>query len=403
MFSVAPAMSGKQIAGDDLSSNLAGMSKSQLLDIMSQMKILIEQNHQQAREILVQNPSLTRSLFQAQIMLGMVKPPQAVPNITSSVSQQPQASAPQPQQSNLQAAQQLPGQAVPQDQTSVAQVQIPVRKQYQNPSAMLVSSAPAPVADLQSQSMLSQIPKAVQPPKGHFNAHLTSVSLPQTSQIPNVPPTPPHHSASQPSSMFQPQSTSTSGQLPQQLQSNSSLQPPLPPQARPLTSISTLPQQFHSQIGPNMGYQQHSGVPQLHYSQPMFHSGAKPPLSMGPSFLQGQQAHPSQLPTQPVYQMSGHHLGTDFNNQVANSMQGDRGSSWMPGQPDKTAAMQLPGPPPLNPMQMGLGNQPHPPPLSPEMEKLLLQQVMSLSPEQINLLPPEQRHQVLQLQQMLRQ
>jgi hypothetical protein len=41
--------------------------------------------------------------------------------------------------------------------------------------------------------------------------------------------------------------------------------------------------------------------------------------------------------------------------------------------------------------------------MSSEMEKALLQQVMSLTPEQINLLPPEQRNQVLQLQQMLRQ
>lgn len=41
--------------------------------------------------------------------------------------------------------------------------------------------------------------------------------------------------------------------------------------------------------------------------------------------------------------------------------------------------------------------------LTPEVEQQLLQQVMSLTPEQINLLPPEQRHQVHQLQQMLRQ
>lgn len=41
--------------------------------------------------------------------------------------------------------------------------------------------------------------------------------------------------------------------------------------------------------------------------------------------------------------------------------------------------------------------------LTPEMEQALLQQVMSLTPEQINMLPPEQRTQVLQLQQMLHQ
>lgn len=40
--------------------------------------------------------------------------------------------------------------------------------------------------------------------------------------------------------------------------------------------------------------------------------------------------------------------------------------------------------------------------LSPELEKALLQQVMSLTPEQINMLPAEQRNQILQLQQILR-
>jgi hypothetical protein len=36
------------------------------------------------------------------------------------------------------------------------------------------------------------------------------------------------------------------------------------------------------------------------------------------------------------------------------------------------------------------------------MEKMLVQQVLSMSPEQINMLPPEQRQQVLQLRDMLR-
>jgi len=40
--------------------------------------------------------------------------------------------------------------------------------------------------------------------------------------------------------------------------------------------------------------------------------------------------------------------------------------------------------------------------LTPELESALLQQVMSLTPEQINSLPPDQQQQVLQLQQMLR-
>ena len=57
-------MAGKQVGGEGLSANLAGMSKNQLYDIMSQMKSLIEQNQQQARQILIQNPMLTKALFQ---------------------------------------------------------------------------------------------------------------------------------------------------------------------------------------------------------------------------------------------------------------------------------------------------------------------------------------------------
>ena len=40
--------------------------------------------------------------------------------------------------------------------------------------------------------------------------------------------------------------------------------------------------------------------------------------------------------------------------------------------------------------------------LSLDMEKALHQQVMSLTPDQFNQLPPDQRNQVLQIQQMLR-
>ena len=41
-------------------------------------------------------------------------------------------------------------------------------------------------------------------------------------------------------------------------------------------------------------------------------------------------------------------------------------------------------------------------PLEPDQQKALLQQVMNLTPEQIDSLPPEQRQQVLDLQQAFR-
>ncbi|KAK9278324.1 hypothetical protein L1049_027889 [Liquidambar formosana] len=397
-------MAGKSIAGDGFSSNLAGMSKNQLYDIMSQMKTLIEQNQYQARQILIQNPLLTKALFQAQIMLGMVQPPQVIPNIQPAVSQPSQQTVKPVQQPSIQAAHSSPGQVGLQDQTSASQTQIPVRKHHQNQPTMPISSTSLTTNNLQPQSMPSHPPQAVQQPKGHLNVQGMPMSLPLSSQISNVPSLP-IHSASHPASLQPPMPTASS-QLQQPLQTTGlphlPLQPPLPPQPRP-PSMPTFHHQPPSQMGPNMGFQ-HSGAPQLHHSQPIFHSGIKPPGSIGPSFPQGQPPLPSQPPPQSIYQVGGSHLGSEFGNPVGSSMQVERGSSWMPGPPENTTGAQLPAPPPFVPGQMGPGNQPaRPQPLSSDMEKQLLQQVMSLTPEQINLLPPEQRHQVLQLQQILRQ
>lgn len=106
-------MAGKQVTGTGLPESIAGMSKNQLYEIMSQMKVLIfslavgiyiglsplfvrflssifvseqcpdiggmitavfiimqtliEQNQQQAKQILIQNPLLTKALFQVSI------------------------------------------------------------------------------------------------------------------------------------------------------------------------------------------------------------------------------------------------------------------------------------------------------------------------------------------------
>ncbi|MQM00668.1 hypothetical protein Taro_033407 [Colocasia esculenta] len=93
------------------------------------------------------------------------------------------------------------------------------------------------------------------------------------------------------------------------------------------------------------------------------------------------------------------HITSDF----SGSVQVDRASLWAPGLPDR--ATPLAGVPPIMTGQMGPspGGQPfRSPQLTAEMEQALLQQVMSLTPEQINQLPPEHRNQVFQIQQMYR-
>ena len=62
-----------------INSTIANMTPMQLFEIMNQVKMLIQQNHQDARQILIKNPQLTKALFQAQIVLGMVKAPPAQP------------------------------------------------------------------------------------------------------------------------------------------------------------------------------------------------------------------------------------------------------------------------------------------------------------------------------------
>jgi hypothetical protein len=67
-------------SGELISSALGTKSRAELYEIMAQMKSLVQQNPEQARQILVQNAQLTKALFQAEIMLGMVKGAPIVPS-----------------------------------------------------------------------------------------------------------------------------------------------------------------------------------------------------------------------------------------------------------------------------------------------------------------------------------
>eukprot|EP00959_Pyramimonas_sp_CCMP1952_P360498 7549345-Pyramimonas_sp.AAC.1 len=54
---------------------MGGMSVEELYNIMHEMKKIVQQNPEQARNILVAQPGMTRALFQAQMRLGMIKAP----------------------------------------------------------------------------------------------------------------------------------------------------------------------------------------------------------------------------------------------------------------------------------------------------------------------------------------
>ncbi|KAL4578921.1 hypothetical protein LXL04_015053 [Taraxacum kok-saghyz] len=357
-------MAGNQV-GDGLTVNIAGMSKNQLYDIMSQMKTLIEQNQDQARQILIQNPLLTKALFQAQIMLGMLQPPQEIPNIQPAGAHHPQPAAPPVQ----------PPAPPLRDQTTTPT--------QQNQATMPISTPPPSSIPPSNPSL-----PPLQPPqhaRGPVNVKSQAALPPHYSTQAPPPPMPP---ASNPTPLQQPSHITNMPHLPLQ----PPLQPPLPSQPRP-PSMPPFPHQNYSHMGPTPGFQ-HPGPPQIHHSQPMFHSSSRPPTSIGPPFSQGQPLPPNQQLSQGLYQGGGSHGGMDFN-QMGNQ---ERGSNWMPGLSESAV-----GPGPTPSFIPSHSQPPRPASLTADMEKALLQQVMSLTPEQINQLPPDQRNQVLQLQQMLRQ
>ncbi|KAL1819404.1 hypothetical protein ACET3Z_014273 [Daucus carota] len=377
-------MAETQLGGVEISEGIAGMSKNELYHIMSQMKALIEKNQKQARDILVSSPSLTRNLFEAQIMLGMVKPAEAIQGIpqASQNSQQPSKSS---QQSDDEATSTKDGQVGVEDQRSASEAQDTTIKPQQKQTIMPLPSSATPSLSVQSQTQPSHPLQSRQQAMEHVSFEVTAVSLPQPPQAQNFHPA--FHAATH--------HTPTQSQQPLHIsgKSHMQLQPPLQPrQISPFNPAFC--HQTHPQMGSNGGLQQ-PGVPQMNHARPMFHSGHQHLATMGPLLSQG---HP--IPThQPTpYQGGTPHIRTEIN-----QVQADRGPPWITGARDPTGTPLLPGIPHYG-FQIGTGSHPpRPQPLSPGMETALLQQVMSLTPQQINLLPADQRNQVLQLQMALRQ
>ncbi|XP_058765421.1 cleavage stimulating factor 64-like [Vicia villosa] len=62
------------LANDPLTMHLARMSRSQLTEMISELKGMATHNKELSRQLLLSRPQLSKALFQAQIMLGMVTP-----------------------------------------------------------------------------------------------------------------------------------------------------------------------------------------------------------------------------------------------------------------------------------------------------------------------------------------
>ncbi|EER88511.1 hypothetical protein BDA96_10G218600 [Sorghum bicolor] len=269
-------------AGEALAVQINGISRSEMYDMMSKMKSMIDHDQETVRRMLVDNPEVTRALFRAQVVLGMVKTPKTA------------------QSSDL-----VPPAAVPTAPSSVKttapdHVSLPPPPLSSNQQSVAQLSAPFP-SGLSNVGLKMDIPTiSANPPqptqaKG-YSIHQMPSSAPQPSQHPNMalPHAPPQYSnlpSHIPIVHSQPQ---------QPLQSpaiyNQQLQRPLPQLSRP-PSMQSFAHQMHPQV-PNSFGLTHANAPQHMLQQPMFHPGANPQTN----FLPGQPPLPSQPPPQQLYQ-----------------------------------------------------------------------------------------------------
>eukprot|EP00249_Psilotum_nudum_P015458 c25337_g1_i1 orf=264-2270(-) len=496
-------VTGSTVGNDPLTNHLAGMSKHQLYEIVSQMKDLIQQNEQQARQILIANPQLTKALFQAQIMLGMVRPPNPhlLPNIQQpllqnvSVQSQSQIHAAQQQaqiqmvQSSsvptmsmqtqpIQPMQQSQAQLVQTSQPQNVQVQHHIQGIPQSQTQNISIRSQVPIQQHSSQSLPIQLPGQ---PLQQSHPQTTSVQLP----FQNAPQPPPHGISMQvqtPMQLLQPPPLQQSN-LPL-LHMQQPLTQPRPPAAH----------QVQAQTMQSMGFPL-PPAQQASLLQPTLQHGGMPQSSLGVQYQHMQTSLSNQLPPQQSFQatrsgqdmvggpsltpsgmpssagmltggvgvgLGGHQVGRGSAPMAWNQSFSSGTMGGAVGVPHSNAPMAISGHLGSNhslsggvgiaaPLPVGSGSLPmlqdvkgyggtrgnhggtgppseglgvpgmmqsqgygqaiQPPPqlqlhsqmqLPLEQQKALLQQVMNLTQEQINSLPPEQRQQVIQLQQAFR-
>jgi hypothetical protein len=61
-------MAANQPAGEALAANISAMSRPEMYDLMSQMKVMIDHDQERVRRMLVDNPDVTRALFRVRFL-----------------------------------------------------------------------------------------------------------------------------------------------------------------------------------------------------------------------------------------------------------------------------------------------------------------------------------------------
>ncbi|XP_051125404.1 cleavage stimulating factor 64 [Andrographis paniculata] len=313
-------MNSHSLPGSDpLTRYLAKMSRNQLTEVLSELKAMATQNKEQARQLLLSRPNLSKALFQAQVMLGLVSPQMLqMPNIQQAVGQLVQPS--------VQNSQSLPGlPPLPQNKTQLSylpsvhenQVSTAVQKQY--PALHLFPT--------HSQIQNPQLPNQILN-QGHNDLPILQDGDSHPSVLKAA-----HFSATG----FQP---------------SSSISSPMPENMDLKGNTLTFPGKTRM-TG--------DGIDQMDRMSKM----AK---------LNDEKASPfSHVATVATPATPFLSLGVS-ERQAPNAAEAQKSEK-------KAIQMQVPS----------------------NLDSTLLQQVLNLTPEQLNSLPPDQQQQVIQLQQMLRQ
>ncbi|XP_068659561.1 cleavage stimulating factor 64 [Aristolochia californica] len=354
--------SQSSLGNDPLTHYLAKMSRAHFYEVMTELKKMAKQNKALARQLLLSNPNLSKALFQAQIMLGMVSPQVLqMPNIRQSSSSIQQSSIQEDKQLShpSQTNQTLPLQ-------SASSVQLGLLPRI--PEAQLVPSSGPPIKALIGQSSSSlplQQQSLIQPMPSQYSQQAQTQILSGVTSAPSIRPLQPLTGSS-----VRPQSTPSfvfpKGSLKPQVQP--SLLPHKPGQSSSsilLDGVESASREGSSnaQLGQDTRWGQRTE-------------------SLDPT------THPSKL-----MRLDDGYSGSSIMSSNANMSGSAQGfgtsllSATLKGQIDGAQQSKKQAPQPV---------------LPPEVESALLQQVMSLTSEQLSSLPPEQRQQVLQLQKMLR-
>ncbi|CAH9079868.1 unnamed protein product [Cuscuta europaea] len=333
---------------------LSKMSRSQLYEIISDMKAIATRNKEHARQLLHTIPNLPKAIFQAQLMLGLVSPQMLqVPNIRPSSVPPPQSVLPDNHHNQQLAIQMLPGAAPP---LHGSHVQHPQLTENNN---LLHGRLPA---HIRAQGNLTAIPQI----QGDTS------SLKQQMRHPLLPTRPANlvftSQPAAPNAAFQPSSLAHPPPTEKVFQPGSSVLSATPDNInkRPLDTQSGKSSVWLKKPIQTSGFPERAGM--LNDStDAMNHPSKLSKLNDGRSSYPSGESNVDNLVTRPsrIASVSGKHISRT-----------EEASS----------------------------SEKHPPlQLTPDVESTLLQQVMSLTPEQLSSLPPDQREQVLQLQQMLRQ